>query len=387
MNPELEKLLKAAADLEEKIQKLSQMKEADATKAKEIEEKIQKLGDEQHKLAQKMLELQQNGMLHDKSNFKHQGLGDRLIDSDGYKAYLEGRTRSVRLEAASPVATPSGAVVPDYQGIKATPELPNDVSASFPEVPTTSNSLTCLKEKAFVNNAAEVAEGAQKPESKAEFEEVDAPVRTIAHFIRITKQLAEDAPALAAYINHRMEYFLNRREETQLLNGDGAGQNLAGIFKDGNYIVHGFTYDNVPADDTVLDLIRRCATTINTLGYRANTLYVNPVDFDTLRGMKDKNGQYLMGSPLQSNDNIRPWGLTPCVSAAVTQGKFMVADSRMGATKYKRQDTTLEMFEQDTDNVQKNLITIRAEKRLAFSIDSVNCFVGGDLAIGDASGG
>lgn len=207
MNPELEKLLKAASDLEEKIQKLSQMKEADATKAKEIEEKIQKLGDEQHKLAQKMLELQQNGMLHDKSNFKHQGLGDRLIDSDGYKAYLEGRTRSVRLDAASPVATPSGAVVPDYQGIKATPELPNDVSASFPEVPTTSNSLTCLKEKAFVNNAAEVAEGAQKPESKAEFEEVDAPVRTIAHFIRITKQLAEDAPALAAYINHRMEYF------------------------------------------------------------------------------------------------------------------------------------------------------------------------------------
>ena len=118
-----------------------------------------------------------------------------------------------------------------------------------------------------------------------------------------------------------------------------------------------------------------------------HTLYINPVDFDTLRGMKDKNGQYLMGSPLQSNENIRPWGLTPCVSAAVTQGKFMVADSRLGATKYKRQDTTLEMFEQDTDNVQKNLITIRTEKRLAFSIDSVNCFVGGDLAIGAASGG
>lgn len=385
MDQELQKLMDMANGIEQKLEKLSEAKANDDKQKAELEKKIQALGDEQKKIGQKMLELQQRSMVHQRSGEKHQGLGDRLINSDGYKAYLSGQTRSVKLEAASPVLTPSGAVTPDNRGLRTAPELPNSVSDSFIEVPTTSNSLQYLQEKSFVNNAAEVAEGAQKPESKVEFEEKDAPVRTIAHFIRITKQLAEDAPALAAYINHRMEYFLDRRVETQLISGDGKGQNLSGIFTEGNYVPHGFTRDNVPADDTNLDLICRCATTINTLGYQANTLYINPIDFCTLRVMKDKNGQYLMGSPLQSNENIRPWGLTPCVSSVIPQGKFMVADSSMGATKFMRQNTTLEMFEQDADNVQKNLITIRAEKRMAFTVDSVNCFVGGDLAIGAAA--
>ena len=64
----------------------------------------------------------------------------------------------------------------------------------------------------------------------------------------------------------------------------------------------------------------------------------------------------------------------------------MVADTQMGATIYDRQGITLEMFEQDSDNVQKNLITIRAECRMAFAIESVNCFVGGDLEVGAGAG-
>ena len=31
--------------------------------------------------------------------------------------------------------------------------------------------------------------------------------------------------------------------------------------------------------------------------------------------------------------------------------------------------------------VDKNLVTIRAECRMAFAIESVNCFVGGDLEV------
>ena len=42
---------------------------------------------------------------------------------------------------------------------------------------------------------------------------------------------------------------------------------------------------------------------------------------------------------------------------------------------------TVELFEQDVDNVQKNLVTIRAERRLGFGIERVSALVGGDLAL------
>ena len=214
-----------------------------------------------------------------------------------------------------------------------------------------------------------------------EFSEADAPVRTIPHFIRVTKQLVDDAPALAAYINHRMMYGLNRRIEKQLLNGDGTSSNLKGIFATGNYMAHGFTTTNMPKGSTVLDLIRRCAATMGKAGYNANVVFLNPMDFDTLRGMKDNNGNYLMGSPLQAGSDIRPWGLRVISSPEVAEGKFMVADTVMGATVYDRQEPVIEMFEQDSDNVRKNLYTIRCECRMAFAVETANAFIGGDLKI------
>lgn len=383
---EISKVLEAVQALEKKLSALEDARSKEGANLSDIEEKMTKLGDEQVKLARQLLAMEQKGAAKLAGGQKHMTLGQRFVESEAFKSFMEGKITKATLAAASPVTTPAGSVPVDYQGIKGEPELPNVVAYAFARVPTTSNSISYLKESAFTNSAAETAEGSVKPESKMEFTESDAPVRTIPHFIRVTKQLADDAPALAAYINSRMMYGLNRRIEKQLLNGDGSGNNLKGIFATGNYTVHGFTEDNMPAGSTVLDLIRRCAATMRKSGYTPNVIFLNPMDFDTLRGMKDTNGGYLMGSPLQAGTDIRPWGLRVIESPEVTEKKFMVADTVMGATIYDRQTPVIEMFEQDSDNVQKNLYTIRVECRMAFAVETANAFVGGDLKIGDGVG-
>ena len=380
MDP-MEKLIEQAENIEKKLGELADQRAEDEKQTADLADQIKELAAEQLKLGKKMLELQQNSQTVAAGKEVPLTLGAQFVQSSGYADLIAGKA------AASPVVTPAGSVPADYRGIKAEPELPNAVKDAFPGVPTSSNSISYLKESAFTNSAAETAEGGDKPESKMEFTEADAPVRTIAHFIRVTKQLAEDAPALAAYINHRMMYGLNRRIEKQLIVGDGTGQNLSGIFTTGNYTVHGFTEDNMPADSNVLDLIRRCGATMRKVGYTPSVVFLNPMDFDTIRGMKDKNGNYLMGSPLQAGTDIRPWGLRVVESPEVTEGKFMVADPIMGATIYERSAPVIEMFEQDANNVTKNLYTIRCETRMAFAVESANCFVGGDLAIGAGSGG
>lgn len=379
---QLSQVIEQAVAIEKKVAELAEAKAADEKERGILAQKIKALGEQQLALGRKLLAMQQEGVSKDDTERKDLSLGAQLVSNQSYADLMAGKISRARVELASPVTTPSG-FVPEHvrPGIQHAPEIPNNVKAVFTSVPTSSDQIKYLCEKTFTNNAAEVAEGTQKPESTMDFETKNAPVVTIAHFVRVTKQLAADAPALAAYVNARMLYGLNRRIEKQLLNGDGEGENLSGMFKEGNYLPHGFTADNMKADDTVLDLIRRCGATMRKLGYTPTAVFMSPMDFDTIRGMKDKNGAYLMGSPLQAGTDIRPWGLAVIESPEVQDGKFLVADTRMGATIYERQQPVVEMFEQDSDNVQKNLYTIRCECRMAFAIESTKCFVGGDLAI------
>ncbi|WP_264755294.1 phage major capsid protein [Klebsiella michiganensis] len=46
-----------------------------------------------------------------------------------------------------------------------------------------------------------MAEGALKPKSDIKFELKSAPVRTIAHYFKASRQILDDAPGLASYID------------------------------------------------------------------------------------------------------------------------------------------------------------------------------------------
>src|SRR5690606_35377269 len=94
---------------------------------------------------------------------------------------------------------------------------------------TTSGSVEYPKETGFTNNARPVTERTTKPKSELTFNMYTAPVRTIAHIFKISREMLDDVPALAAYVGRRGTYGLQLAEENQILNGNGTGQNLNGI--------------------------------------------------------------------------------------------------------------------------------------------------------------
>jgi HK97 family phage major capsid protein len=77
--------------------------------------------------------------------------------------------------------------------------------------------------------AAETFEGAIKPEAAATFTQKTAPVRTVAHYIPITRQALTDNPMLQSFIDGRLRYGLLRRLDSQIINGTGVAPNLTGI--------------------------------------------------------------------------------------------------------------------------------------------------------------
>lgn len=237
-----------------------------------------------------------------------------------------------------------------------------------------SNSTEYVKELLFTNNAALVAEGAQKPESDITFELATGVVRTIAHFAKASNQVLDDSTGLASFIENRLSLGLKLKEEDQLLLGDGTGQNLTGLIPNAT----AFSATGIPAGAaaTALDRIRWAKLQVRQAFYAASAVVLNPLDWAKFELMKDAENRYLI-SAFASGAQPRLWGLNVVESDAIAAGSFLVGAFNVAAEIRDRQQVTIDVSSEDTDNFQKNMQTIRVEERLMLNIYRPTSFVAG----------
>jgi len=75
----------------------------------------------------------------------------------------------------------------------------------------------------------------------------------------------------------------------------------------------------------------------------------------------------------------RLWGLRVVQSVGMTADTFAVGDFTQHGTIYNREGVVVDMSESDSDNFTKNLITLRAERRLALASEVPAAIRSGDL--------
>ena len=75
------------------------------------------------------------------------------------------------------------------------------------------------------------AEEGEKPEATLVLTNTNAPVKKIAVVLKVTEEMYADFPQLRDYINTRLRFMVAQKEESQLLNGDGTGNNITGILQ------------------------------------------------------------------------------------------------------------------------------------------------------------
>ena len=227
-------------------------------------------------------------------------------------------------------------------------------------IPTTSNAWDFTRELAFTNNAAETAEGAAKPETDLTFELETVNIRTIAHFIKASRQILADAPAVSAYIDTRMRYGVNAREDLQLLVGDGTGQNISGMTLAANR-----TAFTPVSGDTQLDSLNRAKYQLIGTDYAADAVIMNPADWSDIERLKTSEGAYVVGNPFGTLTPV-VWGLMVVLSNNMTAGSFHMSYFATTYDHLQRQGTVVEMGFVD-DDFTRNLVTMRAEKRTALA--------------------
>lgn len=340
---------------------------------------LENLGIKQRELADEILNLKQRGALQSEPA-KIEGMGEQFTKSEAYKAFAEGRAQKARMEVKNTLTGSATTVAPDRKpGVVAGASQILTLESLFPSLPTSSNAIEFTKEASFTNNAAETAEGGAKPESAITFSLVNMPISTVAHWVKISRQLAMDNAALAAYVETRMAYGVNRKVEGQLATGDGSAPNLSGIFKSGNFTAHGYLSGALGSVLAKFVLIRKVIGDLYAAGYAADGIVLNPVDWATMETELLTTAAGQVPFSYDAAGAPRLFGLRVVQSVGVTADTFAVGAFGQAGTIHNREGIVVEMSESDSDNFTKNLITIRAERRLALAIEVPAAIRGGDL--------
>jgi len=274
-------------------------------------------------------------------------------------------------------ATSGGVLVEEMRvpGIIATPNRRMTIRNLLAPGRTTSNAFMYIRETGFTNAARVVTEGALKPESNITFESQTGNVATIAHWINASRQILDDAAGLQSYIDARLRYGLSLAEEAQLLRGDGTNGNLEGLVTAATAYSAAF---NPPGTDTLIDTVRLAILQVFLAEYPADGIVLNPIDWARVELTKTTDGAYLMSNPA-GQLAARLWSLPVVATQAMEEDEFLVGAFQLGAQIFDREDANVELSTENEDNFIRNMVTIRAEERLALAIYRPEAFVTGDF--------
>lgn len=380
-------------DRTNKVQEIAEKALAESEKGIGLTETVRELAGEALKSANearaRMDELEQKMVAtggRDEAEF--QSAGFIAINNDEVKALMAaGRGRvSIEMDQKAIISSlttdangsAGDLVVPQRAGLVDAVERRMTVRDLLTPGRTNSGSIQYPKETGFTNSAATHTEtgGTAKPQSEIKFDISTATVTTIAHWVQATRQILDDAPMLQSYIDGRLRYGLRYAEEAQLLNGDGTGTNLNGIYTQATASTANL---GVVTSPTKIDVILYAMLQAELAEFPATGIVMNTADWTSIRAIKDSAGNYIVGDP-QSTLDARLWGLPVVATQAMTVDKFLVGAFRLGAQIFDRQDARVEISTEDDQNFRKNLVTILAEERLALAVYRPEAFVKGDFS-------
>lgn len=223
------------------------------------------------------------------------------------------------------------------------------------------------------NKAAVVAEGAVKPQSGPfSFDTITTTLKTVAHWVPITRQASDDNGQLMGYINGRLTYGLLFKQDRQVLNGNGSTE-MQGILTTSGI---GTYQPPVGNTDAKLITVRKARTQAELALYPPDSVVMNPADWQDIELDTDANGQFrVITSVTDPGAAMRLWGLRVVTTVAIAAGTALLGGFRTGATLWTRQGVTILMTDSHADFFIENTLVILAEMRANVAVHTPAAFV------------
>lgn len=317
------------------------------------------------------------------------GLGDevksfgmQVAESDSIKALASKERPSARIElkAITTANNSAGGFIVSQRETEpvSLPRRPDIIMRDLLTViPIETGSVDYPKQSVRTNAAAPVPEGTAKPYSNYGWTRATAPVRTIAHLAKLTRQALDDAPRLQAEVDAEMRYGLALVEDSQILLGDGTGENLLGLYPQATAYV-------APAGITIaspnkMDKLRLAMLQASLGLYPADAIVLHETDWTDIELTKDSNGRYIFANPTGVAGPVL-WGKRVLSTVSMAQGTFLVGAFRVAATLYDRLAPEVLISSENADDFEKNLLTMRCEERLGLAVKRPAALIKGPFA-------
>lgn len=218
-------------------------------------------------------------------------------------------------------------------------------------------------ESGSFDTAAETAEATDKPPAAATYTDAEAVARTIAHWLKIPKQQLADVAGLQQTITNRLAAGVLQRLETQVIGGDGTGENLLGILNTTGLATVAYSADELAADLTLDGISGLLAA-----GANPSAVVLNPADWSAmLKAKASGSGEYLSMGPFVATATSL-WDTPVVTNPAITQGTALVGDFAEGVTLLVREGVNVLLSDSDSDDFTNNRVTLLGEGRFALAV-------------------
>lgn len=300
-------------------------------------------------------------------------IAQRVVNDPQFKAWRQGSIGRIDVETASwgdavgqgtktlmsttagfqPESTRTGQVVD-------IPLRPPQIIDIMPRGTTGQQLVVFMQQDTRTQAAAEVSEGAAKPEAAFVFSEQSSPVQEVAVSLPVTNTQLEDVPFIAGLVESMLREDITERLDSQILTGDGLAPNLEGILNTTGIL----NVDATGVDD--INAIAQAGTAIRTGAARAVPTHVllHPTDWDGVRLRQKTDGEYIFGSPA---DAVSPriWGWPVVLNEELTVGTGLIGGfATRNIQLVERRGVSVERGLVNNQFVQ-NQQTLRASMRAA----------------------
>lgn len=255
----------------------------------------------------------------------------------------------------------SGSSVFTYQpGAAMVPAQMINFADLVPTVNSATGTYVIYRETGGEGSISSQTPGVQKTQKDYDLSAVTYNASYIAGFTRYAKQMAQDLPFLTSFLPNalRRDYF--KQENSIFLTAMLAA------------IPGSTTAKTVDVEQVIDDM-----AALEAIDYAPNGIVMNPADWYNISVTKP-NDYSLPGIVKVDNGRLTINGVPVFKASWMPKDTYIIGDWSY-AKKVVVDGLSVEFFEQDADNVTKNLITARVESRTVLALDMPTAFIKGDF--------
>ena len=253
-------------------------------------------------------------------------------------------------------------------------QTPN-IADLIPVTTTQSDSIEVVTEN-YTDAAAETNEGDVAPEATLDFTLATEPVRKIPVGIKASAEVLGDVGLMRGLVQNRLRQDVARREDAQLLNGDGVAPNLEGITARAG--IQNQNWSQANGLDAFLEAIFRAAQLVRAAFLNPQAAVMATAAWTDIRLIRDESGgagtgQYLFGPPSMQIEP-RVWGLRAVINenqpdhTVNTNTPVLVGDFANSALIARNPNISVGVTDSDASDFLADVLTFKFQLREALIV-------------------